>query len=1089
MRVIYLLSIVLLLFSVGCEHPQLLKNTYKETPKESVVLPTLPGSSQTIMKWLRYPAISPDGKFIAFTYKGDIYIGSSDGGSVRQLTTNSSYETMPSWSPDNTKIAFVTNRHGNFDIYTVPVAGGVVTRVTKHSSPDIWPTWSPDGTEIYFTASRIDSQSSVQFPSRSLPEFYKADLATNVITQVLTIPAEMASISSDGKKILYTDKKGYENRFRKHHTSSVTRDVWVYDRETKNFTKLSSFKGEDRNGVWSEKGDSIYYLSEKSGTFNVWNMGVDGKNSKQITTLKTHPVRSLSISTSGLLAFSYNGEIYTDKPGEQPKKLVYSLPAENRVTAQSLAVYRNRIANIALSPDGKEAVFTAHGEIYAVSLASGMTTRLTHTPGEERWISFSSDGKEILYAAEREGSWNLYTMKRAIRSEPYFFAATEFVEEPLIESDDDSFQPLYSPDNTKVIYLKNRITLMLYDRKTKESSLIVPDNHMVSYIDGDQIYAFSPDGAHIAAKIIDRNRWSGEIAITTPENKPELVNVTNSGYDHALPVWRQDGAMIAWISYVGSPSISALLLNGEALADYQLTKEEKELTKKGQTPPAPDKKAQKKPALKLQKFEKERADDRKVTLSLVNRNYYMMRFSPDGETLYTFSNMQDSYKIHAINLREHKEKQLASIPHPVHLNWWYRPPFEMKLSKDGKTMLLVVAGKMMKLETASGKLTPVALSAEFSVDKYAEREYLFHHVYRTVKQKLYDPKMHGIDWDEMKKNYAQFLPSISNNFDFTEMLSEMLGELNVSHTGSGYIYRPPTGDSTAQLGTFFDKNYNGPGVKIAEIIHGGPLDIPGKTIEVGTLITKINGLLLESNPQQLIKLLNRKVGKSVRVSLLYKGRNEAVTVKPISWRSQSNLLYKRWVENNKKEVEKLSGGKLGYVHVRGMNQQSFQEIVSDILGRYNEKEGIVIDTRFNGGGWLHNQLAILFTGTSYSTFAYRGKSYFGGDPDNRWSKKSILLVSEGNYSDAHFFAYTYRALKIGKIVGMPVAGTTTAVWWPDMLDHSMYFGIPQIGVKDVDGDWLENKELTPDILIENKPNDISSGKDDQLEAAVKELLK
>ena len=248
-------------------------------------------------------------------------------------------------------------------------------------------------------------------------------------------------------------------------------------------------------------------------------------------------------------------------------------------------------------------------------------------------------------------------------------------------------------------------------------------------------------------------------------------------------------------------------------------------------------------------------------------------------------------------------------------------------------------------------------------------------------------------------------------------------------------------------------------------------------------------MTLTGKIEQLYRLLNRKTSRLTRVSLRYKGKGKSVVVKPISWRSQSNLLYKRWVEQREKEVEKLSGGRLGYVHVKGMDQPSFHKVFSDVMGKYNEKEGIVIDTRFNGGGWLHNQLSILFTGKSYSTFAYRGKSYFGGDPDNRWSKKSILLVSEGNYSDAHFFAYTYRALDIGKIVGMPVAGTTTAVWWPDMLEGTMYFGIPQIGVKDINGKILENQELIPDIVVENTPSDVSNGRDAQLERAVEELLK
>jgi C-terminal processing protease CtpA/Prc len=255
------------------------------------------------------------------------------------------------------------------------------------------------------------------------------------------------------------------------------------------------------------------------------------------------------------------------------------------------------------------------------------------------------------------------------------------------------------------------------------------------------------------------------------------------------------------------------------------------------------------------------------------------------------------------------------------------------------------------------------------------------------------------------------------------------------------------------------------------------------------IIEKIDGVKTAGN--NINALLNRKVNEKVRVSLLdpQNGKQWEEVVRPIGYRHEFALLYERWVKKNKKLVDKLSGGKLGYVHIRGMDMGSFRKIYDDIMGKYSDREGIVIDTRFNGGGWLHNELAVLFSGKNYTRYSHRGRKNFGGDPGNQWTRKSILIVNEGNYSDAHLFPYTYRALNLGKIVGMPVPGTSTAVWWPNMLDDSMYFGIPQIGISDKEGQYLENKQLEPDYLIPVSPEQTIEGKDPQIEKAVEVLLK
>ncbi len=374
------------------------------------------------------------------------------------------------------------------------------------------------------------------------------------------------------------------------------------------------------------------------------------------------------------------------------------------------------------------------------------------------------------------------------------------------------------------------------------------------------------------------------------------------------------------------------------------------------------------------------------------------------------------------------------------------------------------------------------------MDKAGEREYMFNHAWRQVKRKFYDPQIHGLDWDMLKKAYAKFLPHINNNYDFADMLGELLGELNASHTGASYRHRSgTTGDHTAALGLLLDYNYKGDGVKIAEILKKGPLDKAKIKIKEGDIITHINGIALDAE-HTYYQMLNHQKGVHVLLKIKRKKDTWEEVVTPISVGQQNNLLYNRWVKKMRAETERLSNGRLGYVHVRGMNSSSFREVYSELLGRYADKEAVIVDTRFNGGGWLHDDLITLLSGKPYWTYAPRGQ-VIGSDPLFKWNKPSTVLISEGNYSDAHGFPYAYKALKVGKLVGMPVPGTFTAVWWESQIDHSIVFGIPQVGAKDKNGNYLENQQLNPDIKVRNHIEEITNGRDQQLEVAIKDLLK
>ena len=410
------------------------------------------------------------------------------------------------------------------------------------------------------------------------------------------------------------------------------------------------------------------------------------------------------------------------------------------------------------------------------------------------------------------------------------------------------------------------------------------------------------------------------------------------------------------------------------------------------------------------------------------------------------------------------------------------------MDKDGKNLFLLGGKTMQKMDMASNTLKPVTYQAQVKMDLAAEREYMFGHVYKQQQKRFYNTNMHGVDWDAMSAAYRKFLPHINNNYDFAELLSEWLGELNVSHTGGRYS---PSGQSepTASLGLLFDWKYRDRGMRIAEVIEKGPFDNATTKVKPGSIIEKIDGM--EITPEtDYYTLVNNKAKKKTLVSLYNpqtKERWEEVVI-PISGSALNTLLYTRWVKQRAADVAEWSGGRLGYVHIESMGDDSFRSVYSDILGKYNNCEGIVIDTRFNGGGRLHEDIEILFSGKKYFTQVIRGREACDM-PSRRWNKPSVMLTCEANYSNAHGTPWVYRHRNIGKLVGMPVPGTMTSVSWERLQDPSLVFGIPVVGYRLPDGSYLENSQLEPDIKVANSPETIVKGEDTQLKVAVEELLK
>jgi Tol biopolymer transport system component/C-terminal processing protease CtpA/Prc len=1063
-------------------------------------------AAQDAPLWLRYPAISPDGQTLLFEYKGDIWSVPTAGGNAIPLTLSESYEFSPVWSHDGRSIAFASDRYGNFDIFVMPATGGEAKRLTYHSTREVPSSFTADDKAVLFNAARQDLVTHVQFPTGGMVELYSVPVTGGRVSQILTTPALDATVSSSGDKIIFHDYKGYESDWRKHHTSSVTRDVWVYDTASKKYTQLSSFKGEDRNPVFDSNDNDFYYLTEQSGSFNVYKSSLRSPDrSSPVTHFTKNPVRFLTRAKNGTLAFSYDGELYTMKPGSEPQKVAVRIGADGRDAIEKIVPVNGGMTEADLSPNGKEFAFIFRGEVFVSSIDGKFVKRITNTPWQERSVGWSPDGRTLVYAAERDNNWNVYTTTLTRASEPYFFASTVNKEEPVVATAAEEFQPSFSPDGKEIAYLENRQVLKVYNIASKQTRTVLPGDLNYSYADGDQYYTWSPDSKWFLVQFAPKERmFTPEVGLVAADGRSEVHNLTESGYDDVAPKWAMDGKMMIW----GTTRDGALSQGGGSVSEdvygmyftkgffdrqrlskeeYALVKEQEDKAKKEaedkakaggpNADPAPS------PAAKPDKtiaIDWDGLNDRKTRLTINTSAASDWVLSKDGEKLFYLTSFEKGNDLWVTDLRTHDTKLFNKLG---------ANNTAMQLSPDGKFLFVIADGRAVKVDAESGKSEPIGVNTEMVLNYSAEKAYIFDHSWREFKEKLIFPDLQKVDWDYYYTTYKKFLPYINNNYDFSEMLSEMLGEMNVSHTGAYYRAAFPNSDSTASLGLLYDYGYTGDGVKIAEVIQGGPVDLAASTIKAGQIIEAIDGNKIDAS-MDFYKLLNRKAGKFTLLSVLDPATNKRweETVKPINGGDEGELLYKRWVRQRRAEVDKLSGGRIGYIHVRSMNDASMRVVFEEALGLNIAKDAVIIDTRFNGGGNIHEQLSDFLSGKKYFDVIPHGQ-YIGSEPFDKWIKPSIVLIGESNYSDAHLFPLAYKAKNLGLLVGMPVPGTGSFVWWENQIDPSIRFGIPMGCWRSLDGKCGENNQTEPDVRVMNEPDVMASGRDQQIEAAVRELMK
>jgi tricorn protease len=1061
-----------------------------------------PGSSPPVARaddanrplWLRHPAASPDGEHIAFTYLGQLWRVASGGGEAVPLTSAEFMANNPVWSPDSQSIAFSANRHGNADVFIMPSNGGEIRRLTTHSQADTPQAFTPDGNSVLFTSMRLGDPKAAfgGILSGSSIQLYSVPVTGGRERLIIPTPALDTKPSPNGRFILYTSLNGPENEWRKHAVSGATRDIWVYDTTAKTHRQLTTWRGEDRDAVFSADGKSVFWLSEQSGSFNVWKMALEGEAKPvQVTSHKMHPVRFLSVTAKNDLVYGYDGEIWRlAHDAKEPKRVEVHISQGSLLGGTFFAKMNEEVSEIAANQDGSEIAVIARGEVFVVDAASGRTRRITNTPQHERNASFRPDGKAVLYASERDGRYDAYEKTVDTPGATSLMTPGPLKETRLTNTKTDVTEPAYSPDGKRIAYLEDRTSLVVMDLATKKTVTGMPKGLSYSYTDGDLPFVWSPDGRWLAATI-GSAVTSFNIALVDASGQKPPVNVTRSGFTSAAPQFSADGNVLLFLTF--RDGLQTADSQGRELDVYAtfLTQSAYDAIARSEdriaTPSAQPKTDAKPVEKEVEATWEPELDDlasRTVRLTPFSSSVQFFKLTPDGQSLVVASvGPTTGFVGYKVPLGK---PGLAPL-------FTKAPPAAESVVTDGKgeNVFFLGAGGIEKVSLLTGAAATIPFTAEVAYDLQGEMRWFFEHVWRMTQQKFYRKDMAGVDWELYRREYAKHLPHLRHGEDLAELLSEMAGELNSSHMGSSYHPKVESGDATGSLGLYYDHAHSGPGVKIVDYLKTGPAGRVDSLLRPGAIILSVNGEPIREDTD-IHTLLNKTAGQPVRLSVQpAKGGaplEEIVTPEPFI-----NGLIKahdRWVAQRAQLTDELSKGRLGYIYVGEMNTKNYQSFIHNLFGRCADKEAVIVDVRFNGGGNLSERLISDLSAKSAGQSVDREGNVLSQVPITRWTKPSAILANSWSYSDGSIFPHLYRHDKVGSFIGDPVPGTGTSVWWINLLPGGrLVYGIPEIGRKSPDGRYYENTEDEPDVLVRRSPDAIEEGRDEQLEAAVSTLLK
>ena len=1040
-------------------------------------------------KLIRFPALSPDGAQMAFSFQGDIWTVASIGGEARRLTIHESYESHPQWSPDGTRLLFQGERFGNNDVFVMSARGGAPERLTYYSGSDAFPSWL--GSDQYvFQTSRMWKE------LEWLSEIYIGNAGGGTPFRLMDALGYRPVASPDGRYIAF--ERGVCRVSREAYRGSAAREIWVYDRQTDAVHKVTDFDGQDHHADWDQDG-RLYFLSARSGTYNLYRVAIsDGRPAgepEQLSALESDGIRSYDVALDGSLAVvEYADKIMTIRPGQPGKmsEVKIDIADDYRYSQVEKESLSSGLADYALCPDNSRIALALKGELFVRQAEKDMdrTTRLTSHPWRDQspvWLSDTT----LLFVSDRSGNRELYLLKSTDAAEPDLWRSLKREVIQLTETEVDESRPVVSPDRRKVAFMRGRGQLVVAEIT---SGRLANEKVLLDGWDTPGGLTWSPDNRWLAYSLDDLY-FNQEVYIHAVDGTMDPVNVSLHPRRDYSPVWSQDGSKLGFLSERnnGDADVWFVWLKRD---DWEKTKRDWE-EDDGEENDKKDEKdvSEDDPAPIVIDFEDIHERLRQVTSLPGNESD--LAISKDGE-LFFFSTNRGG-RSGAAGEPDFRKVKWDGSDSKVLLQG--KSIGNLQWDKKHANIYYTSSGRLAVLSISDGKSTSLPFSARMDVDRHEERRQIFDDAWRALRDGFYDPDFHGRDWSDLRRKYEPWALKASTIQDFRDIYNEMLGQLNASHMGlrgGGTPEDPPT-DRSGLLGVEWMPEEDG--LRISRVVPGTPADRSVSRLLPGELITRINGQVPEMGSNAW-RMLDETAGDRVLLEVKNgDGVVREVVIRPTS--SIRDELYQAWVKERKRLVDEYSGGRLGYIHIQGMNWPSFERFERELMASGNGKDGLVIDVRYNGGGWTTDMLMTILNVRQHAYTVPRGAAedlkaengnfadyYPFGErlPFPAWVKPTIALCNESSYSNAEIFSHAFQSLGHGPLVGVPSFGAVISTGAYGLLDGS-YVRMPFRGwyVKST-GKNMDFHPAVPDIIVEQPPGSKGRGEDPQLKKAVERLM-
>ncbi|MEL0456698.1 S41 family peptidase [Flavobacteriaceae bacterium SZ-1-7] len=1043
---------------------------------------------------INYPSISSDGQLVAFNFQGDIWTANIDGSNAKRITIHEGYDTHPIWSHDGNSIAFESNRYGNKDIYVISKNGGMPKRITFHSASDYLTDYTKDGTIIFSTRRNF-----VQV---------EREMETHSISEVGGTPFRLmntvgfdAKLSPNGKFIAFV--KGECRISREAYIGPANRDVWLYDIENASYTQLTTFEGNDFYPQWGDDA-TVYFQSSRDGIYNIYKLNIDANGQKTgnispVTSFKDMGVFSFNVSANGKdLAMVQGDKLFVlNTVINSLKEVKLNIGSDYRFDPIEHKTYSNQVEEIALSPNGKYTAFVIRGELFlrATDKDNKKTVNLSNSPYRDRMPVWLNDST-LVFVSDKEGQNDLYLLKSDDNKESNLFKTLKRKIIRLTNTKESEHDPVISPDGKSIAYKKGRGMLIV--SKIDSNGKMSDEKTLLDGWDTPSGVSWSPDSKWLAYSLNDLN-FNREIYIHKADNSKKPVNISMHPKQDVYPLWSADGKKLMFSSNRNNNDYDVWFtwLNK---ADWEKTAQDWEEEKNADKPEKEKKEDEKKESVvKDIVIDFNNIYERQVQVTSFVGGEFGQYISKDGKTIYYITGdgtrgdattEADLFKISW----DGKDKKAITTGNTKPSN----------IVADKKETIFIMnsgSGNLSSVSISNEKNEALPISAKMDVDYIEELNQIFEEAWKAINDGFYDPNFHGQDWTALKKKYKPLAMKASTRTDFQNIFNWMLGQINASHMGLmlGDYREDLQKESTGLLGVEIKPNDNGT-VVVTKVVDDMPADKSVSKINVGDVILNVNGTkLTESlNFYSLFEgTSNEKIYLEVK-----RGNNDIeIVIRP----KLSNRLenYNAWVKERKRLTEKYSKGRLGYIHIQGMNWQSFENFERELTAAGLGKDGLVIDVRFNGGGWTTDYLMAVLNVKQHAYTVPRGatknletehpkfKEYYASDrlPLASWTKPSISMCNSSSYSNAEIFSHAYKSLGLGTLVGEPTFGAVISTGSTKLIDGST-IRMPFRGwyVKETESN-MELGPAVPDILVKNNPDDKANGEDTQLKTAVETLLK